>query len=100
MYKRQLVRLGHGEDAGGLEALDRLLAGEEVTDKQRIRLFYARATLMEAQQRFDEAFEAYLTANARQAAIAGMNIEAKLRGARAVVNDMTPEIIRRCSGRG
>jgi len=95
-----MVMLGHGDEIGGLQRVEARLADPHLADSQRSLLCYAHARLLEKEQRFDEAFEAFRIANAAAAVAGGMDIVAKQRGARAVINDIKPAIIKRCSGRG
>ena len=95
-----MVMLDHGDEIGGLQRVEARLADEHLANHQRGLLCYARARLLEKEQRFEEAFEAFREANASGRAAGGMDIAAKQRGAKAVINDIKPDIIKRCSGRG
>ncbi len=88
------------EEIGGLQYLETQLADEHLTDHQRSLLYYARARLLEKEQRFEEAFEALRDANEVRAAAGGMNIAAKQRGAQIVIEDIKPEVIEYCRGHG
>ena len=95
-----LVFHGCATDAGGLPAVEAQLAAAEVPAASRFRLEYARARLLEGEGRFDEALEVYRQANAARAAAGGMDLDAKLRGARAVVGDLRPQAIERIGNKG
>jgi len=95
-----MVMLGHGDEIGGLQRVEARLADEHLANHQRGLLCFARARLLEKEQRFEEAFEAFREANTSGRAAGGMDIAAKQRGARAVINDIKPDIIKHCSGRG
>jgi tetratricopeptide (TPR) repeat protein len=95
-----LAMRGDTESTGGLAGIEARLEDDDLQAMQRIRLRYARASLLEREGRLDEAFGAYREANRERAARGGMDLAAKKRGAIAVLNDMTPEIIERYSGRG
>ena len=91
---------GFAAEAGGLPAVEARLAASDVPAASRFRLEYAHARLLEGEGRFDEAFEVYRQANAARAAAGGMDLDAKLRGARAVVSDLRPEAIERIGNKG
>lgn len=95
-----MVMQGYADDVGGLQCVETRLVDERLTDYQRSLLCYARARLLEKEQRFDEAFEIFKDANAIEATASGMNIAAKQRGARIVIEDIEPEIFEACSGHG
>jgi len=95
-----LVFQGNAADMGGLDAIDRLLSKQETGSPGHSRLCYARARLLEQQQRYDEAFELYRQANAQRAARGGMDLSAKLNAARSVIRDLDPVVIHRLEGRG
>jgi tetratricopeptide (TPR) repeat protein len=95
-----LVLAGYGEDAGGLERIERLLDRQAPGSETAARLGYARGRLLEAGERFDEAFEQYRRSNALRAARGGMDIRAKQRGARAVIADLRAEVIEKLDGKG
>lgn len=95
-----LVMLGHGDEAGGLQSVEALLAREDMDSAAHNRLCYAHARLLEKSERNSEAFEAFAAANAQRAAAGGMDISAKQRGSSAVVRDLQPEVVSRFSGHG
>jgi len=95
-----MVMQGYAEEVGGLQSVETHLANEHLTHHQRSLLGYARARLLEKEQRFEEAFETFSAANAIEASAGGMNIAAKQRGARIVIEDIKAEIIESCSGHG
>jgi len=95
-----LVMQGQGADLGGLATVQGRLAADDLTNAERVALCYAQARLLEADQRFGDAFETYRQANAARAAAGGMDIAAKQRGARAVLGDIEADIIERIGGRG
>lgn len=95
-----LVMQGHGAEVGGLTAVQDRLADDDLTNAERVALCYAQARLLDDDQRFGEAFEAYRQANAARAVAGGMDIAAKQRGARAVLGDISADILERVVGRG
>jgi hypothetical protein len=95
-----MVMQGHGEDVGGIVRVEARLAAQGLTNAERIALGYARARLLEQSRQFDEAFATLQQANAHRAAIGGMDLAAKQRGARTVVRDINAAIVERCGGRG
>jgi tetratricopeptide (TPR) repeat protein len=95
-----LVMLGDDDDAGGIDRVNSLLKRERISKPETLMLGYARARLLENMQLYPQAFECYREANALGAAAGGMDIAAKQRGARAVIDDVSPERVRRFSGRG
>jgi tetratricopeptide (TPR) repeat protein len=95
-----MVMQGHGDEVGGLASVEARLTTSDITSTERNALCYARARLLEQSHRFDEAFEALRQANRNRAAVGGMDIPAKQRGARTVIRDITTDTIERCGGRG
>lgn len=95
-----MIMLGNDHKVGGLKKVESLLASQDIDKTARNRLYYARARLLEKEQRFGEAFETLREANLQRAAIAGMNISAKQRGSAAVIQDLKPDVVDRFSGYG
>ena len=95
-----MVARGFGDEVGGLDGLETCLASHKTGSVEHYSLCYAQARLLEQDHRYTEAFEAYRRANSLQAAAGGMQITAKQRGARAVIDDLTADLIDRYSGRG
>jgi len=95
-----MIMLGNGDEVGGLEKVEALLANRDVDNAARNQLYYARARLLEKEQRFNEAFKAFREANLQRAAIAGMDISAKQRGSAAVIRDLKPDVVDQFSGYG
>jgi tetratricopeptide (TPR) repeat protein len=95
-----LVMRGNGSAVGGLDGIETRLVAQDLKPEERNRLCYARAYLLEQAGRYVDAFEAYRDANADHAAMGGMNLEAKQNGARMVLQDITPHVIKKYSGQG
>lgn len=95
-----LVYQGHDEEAGGLAAIEARLEAADLTATSRDRLEYARGRLLEKAGLFEDAFAVYRRVNASRAAQGGMDLDAKLRGARAVVGDLRREMIERLGAKG
>lgn len=95
-----LVQSGEGDAAGGLDLVETLLAEADEKSPEQYKLAYAQARLLEAEDRFDEAFEAFREANLRQASAGGMDIRAKQKAAVTVMRDLSPGVIERFSGQG
>jgi len=95
-----MVLRGDGNKVGGLEGLEAQLTGQSIGTVEHNSLCYARALLLEEGKRYNEAFAAFQEANAQQAAAGGMKIAAKQNGARAVINDLTRDVIERFYGAG
>jgi tetratricopeptide (TPR) repeat protein len=94
-----LVHAGHGESVGGLEAAEGLLNGKP-GHRERFRLLYARAYLLEQAEQYDAAFADYAEANRLQAQTGGMDIRAKQRGAAAVMKDLSKHVLDQVEGVG
>jgi len=95
-----LVDMGHGSEIGGVEKVDscrKTLSPEHI---DHVRLGYARARLLEQQGEFADAFATLREVNKAHAAIGGMQIAAKRKGAALVLNDLTDQVIERFSGFG
>lgn len=95
-----LVMQGYGDLVGGFEVIESRLGDQSITNAERSRLCYAGAYLLEQAHCFDQAFSMYREANALRAAAGGMNIEAKQRGARAVIADVDAGVMQRLGGNG
>lgn len=94
-----LVAMGKGEMAGGLAALNQLESRLD-TPKDMAGFHYAKARLLEDSNRDEEAFQEYIKANKVDAAQGGMNVDRLIRGARAVIKDVQPELVDKFSGLG
>lgn len=94
-----LVHSGHGDAVGGIAAVETLLDGN-TQQATRFRVLYARAYLEEQAGNHEKAFADYAEANRLQAQLGGMDIRAKQRGARVVMQDLSAEVIDRVEGRG
>ena len=94
-----LVAMGQGDMAGGLAGLKRI---ESRLDKPTdiVSLHYARARLLEDLNQNEAAFKEYIQANEKDAALGGMNVDRLIRGARAVIKDVQPELVEKFSGHG
>ena len=95
-----LVQAGKGTDVGGLDGVQALLAQADRATGDFYKLSYARARLLEDQERYDEAFDAFRLANEKQAALGGMDIRAKQRAAVTVMNDLAPAAVDGLAGKG
>jgi len=95
-----MVLRGDGDEVGGLNAIEARLTEHSVGSPPHNSLNYARAYLLEKDEQYTEAFDAFREANALQAAAGGMKITAKQRGARAVISDLTGDVIERFYGAG
>jgi tetratricopeptide (TPR) repeat protein len=95
-----LVHAGHGTDAGGLDGIKAMTEAVDRGSEDHFKLLYALARLLEQDGLIEEAFDAYATANAEQAASGGMDIHAKQRAAATVIRDLGPEIVARHEGKG
>jgi len=95
-----LVQAGYGADAGGMKGVNSLLTGVAQASVDAFKLEYARARLNEEDGRYEEAFECYRQANRKQAALGGMDVEAKQRAAVTVMRDLNPELVGQLSGKG
>ena len=95
-----LVTQGHGDKVGGIDGIKTRLSKTASGTLEHNVLAYAHAHLLERDERYDEAFVAFARANQQQAAAGGMDMTAKQKGARTVIDDMSPEVIKRFSGRG
>jgi len=93
---------GHGytDELGGLAGMEKRLSNTHYATNEYNRLSYAYACMLEQDGKYDKAFAVYTRANAQRAAVGGMDIVAKQKGAQAVIDELTPEIIQRFSGRG
>lgn len=72
----------------------------DLTSQQEISLKYAEARILEQSGRYDEAFQAYATANERSASVQGPDMDRIIKGAKIVLSDVTPSLVARYSGRG
>jgi len=94
-----LIAMGKGEMAGGLAGLKRVESRLD-TPVDIVSLHYARARLLEDLNQNEEAFKEYTQANKKDAAQGGLNVDRLIRGARAVIKDVQPELVEKFSGHG
>lgn len=86
--------------SGSLEDCAVLQGNRNCTPQDMISLKHAEAKILEQQERFDESFEAYRTANEWRASAQGPDMAKIIKGAKMVLRDITPSLVARYSGRG
>ena len=88
-----LAYLDPGDSAGSVlqQIEDCLSGGRDLDAARQAALHYAKATLLDQQQRFDEAFAAYGTGARAMQKVARADLETVERYTRSVLDSFTPE---------
>ena len=95
-----LIAMGAGEVAGGLKKLEEIELSAVKTPTGKVSFHYAKALLLEDGGRDSEAFDEYTLANATDASMGGMDTGRLINGARAVIKDIQPDLLKSFADRG
>lgn len=95
-----LTKIGRGVEAGDLDRCLTLQTMDRDDLREKVSLKRAEARLLEHHERYQESFEAHAKACEWIASTYATNMEGKIRGARAVLSDISPELVDRYSTRG